>query len=70
MNNQMIVFYNIYLATKFNAYINVKICSMIQVVYYLFKYIYKGHDQVTINFKNNKINGFFDVQYVSLFEVV
>ena len=34
--------------TKYNTHINVKICSSILSVKYLYKYVYKGHDRATI----------------------
>uniref|UniRef100_A0A453ESA5 ATP-dependent DNA helicase n=1 Tax=Aegilops tauschii subsp. strangulata TaxID=200361 RepID=A0A453ESA5_AEGTS len=33
----------------FNCHINVEICSSIKAVKYLFKYIYKGHDRVSVS---------------------
>lgn len=44
-DNRWIVPYNRYLLVKFNAHINVEICSTIKSVKYLFKYIHKGHDR-------------------------
>jgi hypothetical protein len=42
LNNQWVVPHNLYLATKYNAHINVEICNTIGAVKYLFKYVYKG----------------------------
>ena len=44
MDNRWIVPYNKYLLRKFDAHINVEICSSIRSVKYLYKYVYKGHD--------------------------
>lgn len=33
----------------FNCHINVEICSSINAVKYLFKYIYKGHDRASVS---------------------
>ena len=44
LDNRWVVSHNLYLATKYDAHINVEICSSIAAVKYLFKYVYKGHD--------------------------
>ncbi len=60
---------------KYNAHINVKVCTSILTVQYLYKYIYKDHDQVTIilsqiNCINNQqlideIKAYLDARYIS-----
>jgi len=47
VDNQWIVPYNLHLATKYHAHINVDICSSISIVKYLYKYVYKGPDRAT-----------------------
>ncbi len=47
VDNRWIVPYNLHLATKYHAHINVKICSSISAVKYLYKYVYKGPDRAT-----------------------
>jgi hypothetical protein len=44
VNNQWIVPYNLHLATKYHAHINMEICSSISTIKYLYKYVYKGPD--------------------------
>jgi len=44
VDNWWIVPYNLHLATKYHAHINVEICLSIFVVKYLYKYVYKGLD--------------------------
>ncbi|XP_022881047.1 uncharacterized protein LOC111398365 [Olea europaea var. sylvestris] len=46
LDNRWVVPYNPYLSTKFDCHINVEVCSSIKVVKYLYKYVYKGHDQI------------------------
>jgi hypothetical protein len=46
ITNQWVVPYNAYLLLKYNAHINVEICSSVTAVKYLYKYVYKGHDRV------------------------
>ena len=77
--------YNICLITKYNVHINVEICSSVLAVKYLYNYIYKGHDWVTIalsrskNYNNiqttkteliNEIKTYLDVKYISSFKSV
>jgi len=47
VDNQWIVPYNLHLATKYHAHINVEICLSISAVKYLYKYVYKGPDRAT-----------------------
>ncbi len=42
------VSHNVNLLTKYNAHINVKVYNNIRVVKYMFKYVYKGYDHVTV----------------------
>ncbi|GJJ68098.1 ATP-dependent DNA helicase PIF1 [Entomortierella parvispora] len=49
LDNTWIVPHNLWLATKYNAHINVEVCSSVVAVKYLFKYVYKGHDKTTMN---------------------
>ncbi|XP_078434171.1 uncharacterized protein LOC144705400 [Wolffia australiana] len=46
IDNRWVVPYNKYLCKVFNCHINVEICSSIQSVKYLYKYVYKGHDRI------------------------
>ena len=72
VDNRNIVPYNKYLSTRYNAHINVEICSTIKAVKYLFKYVYKGHSCTTIHinldnesFMNyNEINSYLNARYV------
>ena len=72
--------YNPYLTTKYDCHINVKICSSISAIKYLFKYIYKGHDHATVEIRNDnqnqtqmgqtgdEISLYLDARYVSASE--
>jgi hypothetical protein len=44
LDNRWVAPYNPALLMLYNCHINVKICSSIKAVKYLYKYIYKGHD--------------------------
>ncbi|ONM19793.1 Helicase [Zea mays] len=47
-----VVPYNPYLLRLFNCHINVEACGSIKAIKYLFKYIYKGHDRVSVVMRN------------------
>ena len=58
----MIVFYNVYFLLKFNAYINVEICTSIKLIVYLYKYVFKSFDFVNVEtIITKKINRFVHV---------
>ncbi len=43
--------------TKYNAHINIEICSFILTIKYLYKYVYKGYNYITvIFFQSNNIS--------------
>ena len=47
-DNRWVVPHNLYLCVKYDAHINVEVASSIKAVKYLYKYVYKGHDRVTM----------------------
>jgi hypothetical protein len=48
LDNRWVVPHNVYLSTKYDAHINIKVYNNIRVIKYLFKYVYKGHDCATV----------------------
>ncbi len=73
--------HNVYLSIKYDAHINVEVCNNIRAVKYLFKYVYKGHDRVTIEIsrqsdnaternvvETDEIKKYLDCRYVSASE--
>ena len=48
ITNEWIVPYNPYLLKKFEAHINVEICSSVKAIKYLHKYVFKGSDKAQI----------------------
>jgi Helitron helicase-like domain at N-terminus len=63
-DNRYVVPYNPYLSLKFNAHINVEICSSMRVVKYLYKYVYKGHDRANVCIVD-EIENYLDCRYIS-----
>ncbi|XP_074282924.1 uncharacterized protein LOC141607472 [Silene latifolia] len=49
LNNRWVIPYNPYLLSLFDCHINVEVCSTIEAVKYLYKYVYKGHDTISFN---------------------
>jgi hypothetical protein len=81
LDNHWVVLHNVYLSTKYDAHINVEVCNNIRAVKYLFKYIYKGHDRVTVEIsrhsdnategnvvETDEIKKYLDCRYVSASE--
>jgi len=48
VDNRWVVPHSKYLCIKYNAHINVEICTSITAVKYLYKYVYKGHDRIMV----------------------
>lgn len=48
MDNRLVVPYNPYLLRTFNCHINIEAYGSIKSIKYLFKYIYKGRDRVSV----------------------
>ena len=73
LDNRWIVPYNPFLSIKYNAHINVEVCALIQVVKYLYKYVYKGPDRASLILSRStmldghqidEINKHLDARYV------
>ncbi|KAG1076073.1 hypothetical protein G6F42_025551 [Rhizopus arrhizus] len=67
--------YNLYLAAKFNAHINVEVCSQISSIKYVYKYVYQGNDRAQVYIENrqecqDEIRNFLDARYVSAAEAI
>jgi hypothetical protein len=82
LDNRWVVSYNPYICKKFNGHINTEASISIYGVKYLFKYIYKGHDRVTVviervenpidgqQVERDEIQQYIDAHYVSTSEAV
>lgn len=73
-SDQWVVPHNLWLTTKYDAHINVEVCSSISAVKYLFKYVYKGHDKASVAVGGDdeneidEIKDFVDARYISACE--
>lgn len=82
LDNRWVVPHNVYLCTKYNAHLNVEICTGIRAVKYLYKYVYKGHDKTLMAMRReysatsvtnepiNEIAMYQDARYVSASEAI
>ncbi|KAF0701726.1 Uncharacterized protein FWK35_00037170, partial [Aphis craccivora] len=52
VGNEFVVPHNPYLLVKYDAHINIEVCSTVKSVMYLYKYVYKGHDAATVEVWN------------------
>ena len=70
LDNRWVVPYNPYLTLKYNAHINVEICTTVMAVKYLYKYVYKVHDKSLLEIKNefDEIIKYVDGRYLSASE--
>lgn len=69
VNNSWVVPYNPWLLKKYDCHINVEICSSVQSVKYLYKYVWKGVDRVPMEVSNEKeaehgIKQFVDARWI------
>ena len=56
MDNTWVVPYNPILLMRYNCHINVEVCSSIKCAKYLYKYVFKGHDRVSISIDQAQAN--------------
>ena len=62
LDNRFVVPYNPYLSKKYNAHINVEICSSVRSCKYLYKYVYQGPDMASVGMESTNRNTSNEVQ--------
>lgn len=73
LDNRWIVPYNLELVTRYDAHINVELCTGGQAIKYLYKYVHKGFDHASflLNDQQNnvdEIKSFVECRYISAVE--
>ena len=64
--------YNLYLIRRYKIHINVEICALIQIVKYIYKYIYKSFNRITLQLQNNddKIVHYLQNRYIKFTKII
>ncbi|XP_021953572.1 uncharacterized protein LOC110850450 [Folsomia candida] len=78
MDNRYVVSYSPYLLLKYNAHINVEVCTSLLAVKHIYKYIYKGFDCACIRITSdgqqqlqyNEIDNYINGRYLSAPEAI
>lgn len=75
IDNSWVVPYNKYISLKYNAHVNVEICTTAQSVKYLYKYVYKGIDRASARLDNDEqdldeIRQWQNTRYISATESI
>ncbi|XP_026410234.1 uncharacterized protein LOC113305406 [Papaver somniferum] len=70
-DNRFLVPYNPWLLQNYDFHINVEVCSTVQSVKYIYKYVYKGPDCITFQVQpvhpeseNNEVTRYINVRWV------
>ena len=70
-DNRWIVPYNPYLIRRYKAHINVEVCTTVQAVKYIHKYVYKGRDRATLKIADtDEIRRYVTCRYIGPFQAV
>jgi hypothetical protein len=58
--------YNLYLIRRYKAHINVEVCTTVQAIKYIYKYVYKGRNKATLEIANtDEIKRYMTYRYIS-----
>ncbi|XP_026378595.1 uncharacterized protein LOC113273038 [Papaver somniferum] len=73
VDNRMSVPYNPWLLHKYDCHINVEICSIVESIKYLYKYVYKGPDYVSFGVQpvdHDEITRYINARWVCAQEAI
>lgn len=72
MDNRWVVPYNAFLSRHFKAHINVEVCSSVQAIKYIHKYVYKGSDRasVALDINQDEVAQYLQGRYIGPTEAV
>ena len=67
VDNRWVVPYSPYLLWKYRCHINVECVASVKAVKYIYKYICKGHDRITMEFRQclDEVKQYLDARYVA-----
>jgi hypothetical protein len=70
IDNRWIVTYCIFLIWAYRCHINVECVASIKAIKYIYKYIYKGHDRITMEFGRcqDEVKKYLDARYIAQHE--
>ncbi|CAH9124107.1 unnamed protein product [Cuscuta epithymum] len=54
LDNRWVVPYNAQLLRKYDCHINVEVCASVKSVKYIYKYVYKGHDRISMSLSETR----------------
>jgi hypothetical protein len=64
-DNKWIVPYNPFLIRRYQAHVNVEICTAVQAIKYIHKHIYKGRDKATLEIvETDEIRRYLTCRYL------
>ncbi len=70
-DNRWIVSYNSYLLLRYKTHINVKIYTIVKIIQYVHKYVYKNENQITLQIdENDEIIRHLHERYIDLTQIV
>jgi hypothetical protein len=70
-DNRWIVSYNSYLSLRYKIHINVKICTIVKIIQYVHKYVYKNDDQTILRIdENDEIVHHLHERYIDSIQIV
>jgi hypothetical protein len=70
-DNRWIVSYNLCLIRRYKAHINVEVYTTVQVIKYIYKYVYKERDKATLKIADtDEIKRYITYYYISLSQAI